>query len=472
MLRVTEITVRDVLGAREVGIEAGEITVISGKNGTGKTSVLEAVKTAVGGGKLANLARIDDEETKPEVVLVLDGDEGHFRIEKDGSKVRVRQRVGNTQGFKDVPSPQRWLSGLYDGALANPIDFLNANDKRRVLLLLEALPIELDRKQLWEEMGLEPSCYPPVPSTLHPLQEIGLIRENIFRERTGVNVDRKGKESAAEQTRRETPAELPEDQESKITALIEKTNRATESVVRREGTIAEQRDLAIQSKRAELTAEIGKVERAGESFAAQLRAETERKIAARAADDADLIAKLRSDIEVSADEARNKYDDEMAVVNSVQAEIDSDKLKLAELRHQQKQAVMARTLHRQAEEFQREADELMAKSERLTKALAALDAFRRRLADDLPIQGLEVGEKTIKFNGLPWHQVNTAKQIELAVKISCLRARGKKLPVVWVDGAEALDSENFEILCDAIHAEGVQAFVAKVGDEPLEWEKR
>lgn len=473
MLRITQVTIKDVLGAREVGIEAGEITVISGENGTGKTSVLEAVKTAIGGGKLANLARIDDtEETKPEVVLVLDGDEGHFRIEKDGTKVRVRERVGDTQGFKDVQSPQRWLSGLYDGALANPIDFLNANDKRRVLLLLEALPIELDRKQLWEEMGLEPTLYPPVPSTLHPLQEIGMIRENVFRERTGVNVDRKGKESAAEQTRRETPAELPADQEAKITALMDKINDETESVVRREGAAAEKRDKARWRHRIDLTAQTGKVDREGESFASELRAETERRISARLADDTILIENFTNDYDRKNTEVSNAYDDEMTEFNEAQSAIDGDKLRLSELRHQQREATMARTLARKAEDFQTQADELSAESERLTAALDALDLFRRRLADDLPIKGLEVGDKTIKHNGIPWSQLNTALQIELAVKISCLRARGKRLPVVWVDGAERLDSDNFEILCASLHEENVQAFIGKVGDEPLTWETK
>jgi hypothetical protein len=431
---------------------------------------LEAVKNAVGGGNLANLARLDDgEETKPEVVLILDGDEGHFRVEKDGGKLRVRERVGDTQGFKDVVKPQRWLSGLHDGALANPIDFLNANDKRRVLLLLEALPIDLDRDQLWEEMKLNPEKYPPVPSTLHPLQEMGMIRENIFRERTGVNVDRKGKESAAEQTRRETPAELPADQEQKITALMAQINESTEAVVRREGAAAEKRDKTIQQKRITLAAEIGKVEREGEAFAAQLRAEVERKIADRAADDYHLVANLKNDIERSTTEARNAYDDEMTAISAAQSEIDGNKLRLSELRHQQKQSVMARTLHRQAEEFQREADELKEKSEQLTAALDALDKFRRRLADNLPIQGLEVGDKTIHHDGIPWKQINTAKQIELAVKISCLRAKGKKLPVVWVDGAEALDSDNFKILCDALREENVQAFIGRVSDHDLKW---
>ncbi len=118
-----------------------------------------------------------------------------------------------------MPQPQRWLSGLHDGQLSNPIEFLKAPEKKRVLLLLEALPVDYDREALWTRMRLLPMDFAAVPDGLHPVVEIAMIRENVFRERTGVNRDEKAKSESAEQTRRATPAVIPDDHEQEIEEL-------------------------------------------------------------------------------------------------------------------------------------------------------------------------------------------------------------------------------------------------------------
>jgi energy-coupling factor transporter ATP-binding protein EcfA2 len=74
-LKVAGINVHDVLGIREFKLEPGRVTIISGRNGSAKTSLLSSVQAALGRGSLAKLARVDPDgkETAPSVVLVLDG---------------------------------------------------------------------------------------------------------------------------------------------------------------------------------------------------------------------------------------------------------------------------------------------------------------------------------------------------------------------------------------------------------------
>ncbi len=459
-LRVTSLQVRDVLGAREFAVEPGRVTVLSGRNASGKTTVLESLKSVVGGGNLARLARIPgdpDEEIDPEIVLVLREDGGReYRVEKTSKATRLRAQVGDSAGYEDVPQPQRWLSGLFDTRLSNPLEFLRAPDKDRVLLLLGALPVELDRERLHADMGIDLSEIAAVPAGLHPLQELAYLREAVFRERTGVNRDAKQKASTAEQTLRATPAVLPDGHEAEIEELDRRVTEADREIA--EQTATERRDhrATVEQKRAE-------EQRAAERKRADLEAEIAKMRTALEAEIAERAAEVQAEI----DEAVAHHEERTAAFAERQREIDEDRHRLFDLREQAKAAIKAQTLRDQAEQFEAEAEELRERSGALTRAIEALDRYRRELADDLPISGLAVEGKEITVDGVPFDQVNTARQIEIAVKVACLRAKDQRLPIVWVDGAEALDSENFEALVAALKAEGVQAFIGAVRDSDL-----
>lgn len=463
-LRVTSLQFKDVLGAREFSMEPGAVNVISGKNASGKTTAIEAIKAAIGGGNLANLARIgeEDEEINPEIVLVLEGDTEQYRVEKDVKKTRVRKRVGDSAGFEDVPSPQRWLDGLFDSRLANPIKLLNAPNKERILMLLGALDVTLDRDALWKAMGIEKKDVGAVPEGLHPLQELALIREAVFRERTGVNRDATQKVASAEQTRRATPAVLPDGHEKEIEALdseIAKSDVGIAKVREQSKHICEERTIAIQAAaNADSEGERAKCDGSAVKRRAALEIEiaTEHKMIEVAIREKEqIVAQEVAKLEAARDET-------LESLAMDQKGVEDKRVHLAELREQAKAAIKARTLHEQAEQFDAEAEALTAMSDKLTGAIDAVDAYRRNLANDLPIPGLEVDGKIIKVDGIPLDQLNNQQRIDIAVKIACIRAKDHRLPIVWIDGAEALDPENFAALKKSLRAAGVQPFIGRV----------
>ena len=234
-LLVVSVSYKDVLGAESFAMAPGQITIVSGKNGCGKSTALQAVQAALGGGSLAKLARVDPggAPTEPEVVLVIEGEDHEaYRVKRTGDKLNALGRVGDTAAFETIPRPQAWLSSLFDPAGANPVRFLTAPDKDRALMLLEALPLKFDRAELLLAMDItadELRNMGAIPAGLHPLEEVGLIREAVFRTRTGVNRDKKAQESSAEQLRRSMPAVLPADLAEEIErSQAQMTTRAAE----------------------------------------------------------------------------------------------------------------------------------------------------------------------------------------------------------------------------------------------------
>lgn len=490
-LRVTAITIRDVLGARELALEPGRITRVEGANGSGKTTVLQAVQAALGRGSLAKLARVDPAgaETEPEVVLALEGDGEAYQVERTGDRLRVRRRVGDTAGLEDVPRPQEFLAGLVDTTAANPVRFLTAPDKDRALLLLEALPLKLDRAQLVVEMGLEARELPPLPLGLHPLEELALIRDAVFRTRTGVNRDAKGKAVAAEQTRRNAPAAIPEDLSAEVGALDSATSLQAVALARDEAQAdaTERQAIAEAEAAAELETErvsgafktwAARTRKEHEARAAEIRAEAERRIAEdlgqveasiearRVADEEGLDEVTRAAADV-AEKARQARAAARLATEARKVELQASRERLVALRAQLDASGKAQALHQQAARFDREAEQLELESARLTAALDALDAHRRRLAEDLPIPGLTIEDKTIRVHGVPFDQLNTAQRVAIAVRVATLRAKAQRLPLLFVDGAEALDAEHFDALVSQLKLEGVQAFVARVTEDAV-----
>lgn len=503
-LKVVSVEIKDVLGAREFAMKPGKVTILRGRNGTGKSTALAAVQAALAGGSLARLARVEQggAETEPEVVLVLEGKGGAtYRVERSGKDVRVRARVGDTAGFEDVPRPQAWLSALFDGGCANPVRFLTAPDKDRALMLLEALPLTLDRAELLAEMDMAASDLPPVPEGLHALEQLALIRDGVFRMRTGVNRDAKGKAAAAEQTRRNSPAVVPEDASNQIALLEARVTELSGDVARQEAAAASaereaiaKADAAFALAEAEATgrfkAEAAKLRASMEQQIGEANALLERKIAALRAETQATVDRLKADADAKVETLRATGD---RAVDEAEASAESAKQKaraqresarknvaglqsglattteqLATLRAQAEASVKARALHEQAKQFDLEAQTLELEGQHLTKAIDALDRFRRSLAEHLPIEGLEIDDKVIRVNGVPFEQLNTAQKVAIAVKVATLRARGQRLPVVFVDGAEALDTAHFDALVAALKAENIQAFLGRVTDEDFQ----
>lgn len=471
-LKATKLTIRDVLGIEDISISPGKITVISGRNASGKTTILSALDNVLGGGNLANLSRIKP-ESDPEVVLVLEGEDNKYIVKKNEKGVKVKKRVGTSEAYDKVEKPQGWLGGLFDKLLSNPLDFVREkNEKKRISWMLDALDVQIDRDEIKRRLALPIDIpFPDVPDGLHPLKELAFIRKAVFTERTGVNRDTDAKFKACEQLRRSTPADLKPDHEEEISKLAEKTsaeeNRITAGMVEvksQASSYAAKTRANDENKRRELWNEHDKRK-------AAMMAEVERQIGV---DEEETRYKELGIVSKTNDVLKETNDTKSAKMDTLfddQKALGIQISKLETMRMQLEHVIKARTLHDQSNQYEQEGRELKELSVVLTDSIDALDQYSRELADDLPIKGLSVDNDAIKIDGVPLSQINTARQIDIAVQLACLRSVGKVFRIIWVDGVNELDSENFDQLCSSIEAQdGVYAFVSKVTDGKLRTE--
>lgn len=501
-LRVAGISIKDVLGIKFFSVEPGKVTRITGRNGSMKTSIQQAMQAALGGGSLGKLAHVEaGRNAEPEVVLVLKGDREH-RIEKKGDKTaRVTARVGDTQAFEDVGRPQAWLSSIYDARGCNIVQLLKAPDKDVATLILEALPLDIDRRELTTILGDFAKYVRALPKGLHALEELGYVREDIFTARTGVNRDKDGAKKTAEDLRRSLPQVMPEMHDDTIRDTRAERDALATEITQAEAQATADETAALAAAQHERDAETDRLSGEFKAFAAKTRAdlsaevkeveaEAERRIAAIRAE----VAAKTKDLSAAAEEAieakRTEGDAALDVAENVllvaqdearQARARADLAlrakrdqlrtlegRLATLESERDQAQRAAGLAEHLKSVEKKEAELKAEADRMTACLEGLDQYRLRLAKTLPVPGLEISGQEVRVNGIPWTQLNKGQRVEILVKVSVLRAAGRPLPLIFVDDAETLDTEHLELLERELAASGVQAVISRVGDTDLE----
>lgn len=500
-MKVTEITVRRVLGLREARLEAGTVTRFVGGNGTGKTSHLEAIRVGLTGGDLARLQTIGTQEDgPPEVVLVLDG--GRFRVERKGKKARVLARVGDSAAYKeiDVP-PQRFLDGIFDVEGCNPVRLLTAKPDDFARMLLEALTLDLDVEKLLVILrtaaGLDLSRA-PIDVTRHPLEVLAAARDFLYNERTGVNRSAKDKASSAYELRKTVPAVMLADPSKAAEDLQSECDRLRSEIeqVRAEARVTEERgvelakaareeavaiaDGELRASKERLAAHLARAEAEANAFATAAMAELEKKRAetvetlranTRAAEASETEARVRLAAEAdlrlesaraAAAEARTAAESGVA---QRQAALDSLIESLGTLRAQARDWAGITERKNTAEKFERESDSLKERSASLTSGIDAVDELQCSMVSAVPIEGkIEFREGRAYLDGVPFEQVNRERQTRIAVQVALLRAN-PELPAVFVDNADALDLEHQAMLEAECRRAGAQLFVARVEDE-------
>ncbi len=146
-LRVENIKITDIKAIANLEFKAGTVTVISGPNGVGKSSVLHSLATLFDGGHDPDLIRRGAK--KGEVVIGLsDGVTIKKSITLKGSIVKVTTENGGL-----VKSPQTYVKSLTHGMAFDPVAFVDATPKQRLGFLLDAMPITFTAEQLQETLG-------------------------------------------------------------------------------------------------------------------------------------------------------------------------------------------------------------------------------------------------------------------------------------------------------------------------------
>ena len=428
IMNIQKIKIANLLGIEDLEFDPGKFTLIEGRNGSGKTSILESIKHALNGGHDARLLRNGSD--KGEIVLVLDdGVQLTKTVTPNKSDVKIFDKEGNR-----INKPQTYIDKLVDILSVNPVQFLTADKKNRVNYLLEAIPMKLTKDHLEKSLnGMSGRVQDDLNG--HALEVIGRIYKQFYDERTGIN--RALKEKTATMTQLK---ESVSDFNYSPTEITEKLK----SLENKKGEMESKKSLFLEQA---VHHRMKKLDDEEERFQEE-------------------INKLRFEHEENKQEIHNHFDIQKT---GIQSKFDERYLPLLSeltlLQEQQKQYASHEKTRELVEQFHSECQKLKEESEKLSGALTGLDNLKENLLRELPIQGLAIKEGEIYCKDIVFDKLNTAEQVKIAVEVAKLRAN--ELGIICVDGIERLDKDTFDKFRHKAIESGLQMIVTKVGNTEL-----
>lgn len=395
----------------------GAMTVIGGKNGAGKSSVLDAIMYALAGASTLPGKPVRTGADKAEIEVSLEGQPNlvvRRKIKADGKTTLEIEQLNDDGSRAKIASPQKLLDSLVGSIAFDPLAFTRLRPQEQIEILRAAVGVSVD--------------------------DIDAEIKRLFDERTAVNRDAKSLESQLAGMPQHKDAPAAEVAASEILAEIEAVNAHNadiEQQVRIAEKIAAKRDAALENLRA-IDIKIDEVERQLASLEQQKESLANELEGAEAA----VEMSSKSVVKLTLRDAM-PLREKLATIESENAKVRANAAREAK-----------------ADQFaaaQSQADDLSKQIEQLRTA-----RVKRMDSAAWPVDGLGFGEAGVTFNGLPFEQCSSAEQLRISTAIAL--SQNPRLPIGFIRDGSLLDSESLALVEQLAAEKGAQIIVERVSD--------
>lgn len=462
-MKVTKIKIRNLFGIKETELDDKSVE-ISGTNGTGKTSVIDAIKYA--------LTNKSDRE-----YIIRNGEkEGEIYIETDtGLTINRKKREEQSdyksikENGKEVHGAEGFLRQIFTPLQLNPVEFTQMPKQEQNRIILDLIDFKWDLNWIREKFGEIPSGVNYEQNILQVLNDIQSENGDYFKNRQDINRDIRNKRAFIEDIVKDIPngyqAEKWEqfDVGAKYRELEE--IRSKNNAIERAKAFLENHDNKIRGLEAEKEIKISTLKQEIATESENLTAE---------------IEKLKGEVllrEEQKNGLQRKFEDNKKIIeakfNESLAKLDTDvktakkyaKAELQDCTEIEQEINQAEEMRKHLNEYKRmntmqgEVDELKKQSDDLTMKIELARNLPAEILKTakIPIKGFTVENGIPLINGLPISNLSEGEQLSLCVDIAL--SKPNAMQIILIDGAEKLSDENRNKLYAKCKEKGLQ-FIA------------
>lgn len=454
-LRVKEIEITNFEQIENLTIKPGAVTIISGKNDSGKTSALNAVRSIFDLGHDPAFVRHGAEKAIVKMTLSDDSTLTNT-ITVKGMTLVVRNAEGAI-----LPKPATLAKSMAEGVSYDVMKFIRMAKRDRAGYLEKLMPMTVTAPEILKR--IENKAFAPKVAKFLTAQEYDLsaldgLRKTCFDDRSLANKDIKRLDGTIDTLRKSLPANWKADDD------------LSGEVLKAEMELSE-KTAALRAIEAARDAEVVEFDKAGARDLAQIdkwESEEIDKIRVQAKD-------KRVEVEDARKSARNVvFHGSDSAIETAQAAINEATAALGAIRQQAKDVDRLRSTAADMERHVKERRDAQTEIDILEACMEAIDRAKAARLKETPIPGLSVSGGEVFYlkpgddEAINFDLHNQQTQMELAIKMGMLGS--KDLPIVVFDGFESFDEEHRRSLIERLGKSDFQVLAGRVTDSPLEVE--
>lgn len=468
-MNITKIKIKNLYGIKEYEAD-GRSVELSGKNGTGKSSVLDAIKYA-----LTNKSNreyiVHNGETEGEIIVETDTG---LSIDRKARTTKTDYKSVKRNGL-EVGSPEAFLRELFTPLQLNPIEFMNMDKKQQNAIILDMIEYPWDMEKIKEWFGEIPAWVSYDQNILSVLNDIQAENGDYYQNRRNIDRDIRNNKAFVEEIAASIPAGYDVERWENasvgdIYRQIERIQRENQ-LIEKAKMLRDSRESKIRKFDADREIDITALDREIANRANQIEksiASLEEQIREYQKEKEQLASKKQDKLEVIEQTYRAnvaQYDAEVAEYVEYMDKEPGDVTELQEHAHEIENMQSHINEYKRMLRLQDEIAEMQEESQQLTDKIEKARTLPGEILANcsIPIKGLTVENGIPLINGLPVSNLSEGEKLDLCIDVALQNPNG--LNIILIDGVEKLATDMREKLYAKCKEKGLQFIATRTTDD-------
>lgn len=470
-MRISKLNIKNTYGISQFEL-GGESVELTGSNGTGKSSVIDAIRLA-----LTN-------NSKRKYIIKKGENEASIYVELDDGTTINRKKRNDKSDYKsikdgngnEINSPESFLKDIFTPLQLEPVEFLDMSEQEQNRILLNLIKFDKDKREfITEKFGESINWVNYDDSILEILNQIQSKDGAYYQNREEINRNARNGLAIINDIAKDIPENYDaekwrnytlSDKYEELNKLKDFNNKIDRSIVYKENY-----DNTVKGFKGELDTSLAEISKTKEMRRKALQdsiTEYENKIALLKKD----LENLDNEFLVDENNAKAKYDQEIAKL--------SDNIKIAnEWASKEKKDTdtleeelkVAESMKGHLNEYDRMKDmqenvkKLNEQSEELTRKIELARNLPGQILKEveIPVKNLTVENGIPLVNGLPVGNLSEGQKLMLCVDIALSDSNTLKL--ILIDGVEKLSEANRKELYRICKEKGLQYIATRTTND-------